>query len=117
MYVYVFVHSIMRMCIVTAGSVRRTNAYYGAGTGPIYMDNVGCNGRESSLFDCSLDANAAEDNHNEDAGVFCWPKGVFVCLSVCVCVSIGTFYTIPVNSAAFNVMSVSLHVNVIFGRF
>ncbi|XP_030846988.1 LOW QUALITY PROTEIN: deleted in malignant brain tumors 1 protein-like [Strongylocentrotus purpuratus] len=52
--------------------VARSGATYGQGSGPIYLDGVGCSGNESRLTDCS---NGGWDNHDchhyEDAGVYC----------------------------------------------
>ena len=50
-------------------------AYFGEGTGPIQLDNVGCSGSESSLLQCyhSINHNCG---HDEDAGVRCIPAGV-----------------------------------------
>ena len=53
------------------GAAARTNAFYGAGIGPIYFDDVGCRGFESSLFQCNFDANTRDCSHSEDAGVKC----------------------------------------------
>ena len=52
------------------GSIARTNAYFGAGTGPINMDNVQCTGNEGLLLNCTYqpDHNCA---HFEDAGATC----------------------------------------------
>jgi len=48
------------------------NAHFGAGTGPIHMDNVGCNGNERNLVDCSLISfGGCYHGHREDAGVRC----------------------------------------------
>nr|XP_009500189.1 PREDICTED: macrophage receptor MARCO-like [Phalacrocorax carbo] len=42
------------------------------GTGPIWLDDVNCNGRELSIFDCAKpDWGVNNCSHNEDAGVEC----------------------------------------------
>ena len=58
--------------LYTTGAIARTQAYFGIGSGPIFLDNVGCVGTESRLINCS--ANPIGSNncfHNEDAGVTC----------------------------------------------
>lgn len=57
-----------------AGAQVRGNQY-GQGTGPIYVDAAGCNGREDHIFDCNFDANTNDDNHGEDVGVSCRVPG------------------------------------------
>ena len=51
----------------------RVSAYFGEGSGLILLDNVNCNGGESSIFTCSH-RNFGEHDcvHNEDAGVVCY---------------------------------------------
>ena len=49
-----------------------TNAHFGAGTGTIYLDNVGCTSRETRLIDCSRSSTVScTSGHTEDAGVRC----------------------------------------------
>ena len=52
-------------------------AYYGSGTGPVWLSNLYCNGRESSLFDCSSAYSTIERrscSHYKDASVKCYCK-------------------------------------------
>ena len=53
-------------------AVAFTNAHFGAGTGTIYLDNVGCTGSENNLIDCSQSSTVScASGHTEDAGVRC----------------------------------------------
>ncbi|XP_019636799.1 PREDICTED: deleted in malignant brain tumors 1 protein-like [Branchiostoma belcheri] len=50
----------------------RNDAYFGQGTGPIYMDDLRCDGNETSLFSCSYAGWTINDcDHGQDAGVVC----------------------------------------------
>ena len=50
----------------------RDNAYYGQGSGQIWLDELNCTGTESTIANCSHNEWGNEDcSHREDAGVEC----------------------------------------------
>lgn len=55
-----------------SGGTARNEAYYGQGTGTIWLDDLGCTGYEPSLFACRhLTIGSHNCNHGEDVGVSC----------------------------------------------
>ena len=59
-----------------AGGIAYGNAFFGAGTGPIYLDDVACTSTDSQLLECaSWPILTHYCFHSEDAGVGC--KGKF----------------------------------------
>ena len=60
---------------VHADAVALSNAYYGKGTGPIYLDAVQCIGDEGYLLSCpSRPIGSNNCVHSQDAGVNCSSK-------------------------------------------
>ena len=51
-----------------------SSAYFGQGSGPIWLDNIECIGNESTLVSCGhLGVNITRScSHSEDAGVRCY---------------------------------------------
>ena len=47
------------------------DSVYGAGTGPILLDDLECSGDEANLFECGKRAGSHDCTHNEDAAVVC----------------------------------------------
>ena len=61
-----------------ADAVAFGSARYGAGTGTIYLDSVGCSGTEAKLIDCNRATSVScFSGHSEDAGVRCQIQGWF----------------------------------------
>ena len=49
-----------------------TGAYFGAGTGPIFLDDVHCNSSATRLLHCTSNPIASHNcAHSDDAGVRC----------------------------------------------
>ena len=58
-------------------------AAFGEGTGPIFLDNVGCIGNESNLTQCLHNGVGVHNcNHREDAGVNCSGRKTIACVRV-----------------------------------
>ena len=60
------------MILIPTDAVAFSNAHFGAGVGPIYLDGVDCSGSEIKITDCpsSFLFNCYSD-HSENAGVRC----------------------------------------------
>ena len=63
--------SDLNLSIHNAGSIARTGAYFGQGTIPILLDDVGCHGTESRLTSCTYSSHTLDCSHRDDAGVTC----------------------------------------------
>ena len=77
----------------TVGAIAYNSAYFGEGTGEIYLDNLRCTGTEDSLLDCQSNGFGIHNcAHSEDAGVFCpaskcyKTKGVDISTFFSVCI-------------------------------
>jgi len=63
------------LCFAPTGATAFSNAQFGRGTGPIFLDTVLCTGTESRLIDCGHEGIGNHNcEHPEDAGVRCLCK-------------------------------------------
>ncbi|KAJ8035487.1 Neurotrypsin [Holothuria leucospilota] len=53
------------------GGVAYRSAYFGEGSGPIWLDSIQCTGSETNLLACTHETDTSEDSHSEDVGVAC----------------------------------------------
>ena len=52
------------------GAMPRISGHFGAGSGPIFFEDVECTGNETSLLNCTYEP-ATGCDHNDDVGVHC----------------------------------------------
>ena len=73
---------VCRQLGFTLATAARGSAYYGQGSGQIWLDNVNCVGTELKIEDCSHTGWGVENcDHSEDAGVQCTaPSGKVNCI-------------------------------------
>ena len=61
--------------LTVVDAIARGDAYFGLGTGRIWLDRVGCRGYEDNLFNCSHSTiSTIYCRHLDDAGVTCRSK-------------------------------------------
>ena len=61
---------------------------FGGGQGPIWLDDLDCNGTESSILNCSHKAFGVNNcGHNEDVAIQCMP-GITLLLLLCLLLSL-----------------------------
>lgn len=65
------------------GARAKTSAFFGQGSGPIWLDNLNCLGNETSLALCgSRGWGVSNCRHSEDAGVVCQGKMKTICYMI-----------------------------------
>lgn len=53
--------------------------FFGEGTGPVWLDNMNCSGRENSISDCPHSGYRYQDClHAQDAGAICEGENIFL---------------------------------------
>ena len=52
--------------------------YFGRGSGPIWLDYLGCMGTETSLYNCSHNGVGSHCSHYSDVGVICQGRYFFM---------------------------------------
>ena len=71
-YSRVVVRDLSSDYIIVSPDQALSNAYFGQGSGPIFLDNVTCYGTESTLLSCNSNRIGYENcSHSEDASVRC----------------------------------------------
>ena len=76
-----FILSTVHFLDAFAGGIAYSNARFGAGTGPIFLDEVQCTSSSSQLLECSSTPILTHTcQHSADAGVGCegWVEMVTV---------------------------------------
>ena len=69
---------MLKSSFLSPDAVPYSGAFFGAGTGPIHLDDVRCSGSEAALINCTYDPSTVDCSHREDAGVLCQSKKTFI---------------------------------------
>ena len=68
----IIIPSIIKLRVIAGSQVRGIDSTFGAGSGPITLDNVVCAGTEDNLLSCSHNQIFQHNcNHSEDVAVVC----------------------------------------------
>ena len=82
--------------LVLTDAVAFHSAHFGAGIGPIHLNNVGCTGNENHLIDCSRSPSVScYYGHSDDAGVRC--QGGSISCNCCQCCHVQTLVTVCIT--------------------
>ena len=73
--IIVIVCSSTLLTFFLTASTPKSNAFYGQGSGKIWLNSVHCTGFETRLVDCQFNSNTAGLTHQDDAGVICKHSG------------------------------------------
>jgi len=66
-------HVVCRMLGYSSAQIARHRGFYGPGKGKIWIDQLGCTGKEDSIFDCAMSEMGVNTcDHGKDAGVVCY---------------------------------------------
>ena len=66
---------LLRVLPHSPGVTVRYSAYYGQGSGPIWLDNVHCTGRETNILECRANPIGVHNcGHHRDVGILCPSK-------------------------------------------
>ena len=75
--------------VSNAGATAYSTAYFGRGTGGIFLDNLYCTGRESRLVDCTHNGIGVHNcDHSADAGLRCQGIPSIYLSRKCICISL-----------------------------
>ena len=67
----------------STGATSRSSAFFGSGTGGIFLQNIACTGSESALTDCTHNEFGIHNCvHSQDVGVICLGKCKHHCSTV-----------------------------------
>ena len=71
----------------TIGAIPRLNSFYGGVSGPIWLDSVGCTGRESGILNCvhsGIGSISSQCDSADHAGVECPGMALWVLILQCI---------------------------------
>ena len=63
-------------------AIAYSGAFFGAGSGPIHLDDVACTGSEAALINCTYDTITTDCSHSEDAGIQCQGNDIVLSTSL-----------------------------------